>query len=122
MSIPSWNCRGLGQSLIVQELTTLVRAKSPSLVFLMETHRSAQRAMNLKWSLVLKNVVGVDSVGHGGGLALFWHERLEVILLGMNQHLIDISVKDANSSSWYRSSFVYGDPHVERCHLMWETL
>jgi hypothetical protein len=49
-------------------------------------------------------------VGHSGGLVLFWHESLEVILLGMNQHLIDIQVKDANSSSWYRISFVYGEP------------
>jgi hypothetical protein len=80
------------------------------MVFLMETHRSAQRAMNLRWRLSLKNSVGVDSVGHSGGLVLFWHESLEVILLGMNQHLIDIQVKDANSSSWYRISFVYGEP------------
>jgi hypothetical protein len=67
----SWNCRGLGQLVIVHELIALVRAKSLSMVFLMETQRSASRAMNLKWRLGLKNSVGVDSLGQGGGLVLF---------------------------------------------------
>jgi exonuclease III len=78
MSILSWNCQGLRQSSIVQELVAQVRAKSPSMVFLMETRRSAKRALNLKWRLGLKNAVGVDSIGQGGGLVLLWHESLEV--------------------------------------------
>jgi hypothetical protein len=99
MSILNWNCRGLRQSTIVQELITLVRAKSSSLVFLMETHRSGSRAINIKWRLGLKNSVGVDSIGQGGGIVLFWHERLEVVLLGMSPHFIDIQVKDVATSS-----------------------
>jgi hypothetical protein len=54
----------------VEELIAIVRAKIPSMVFLMET-RSASRAMNLKWRLGLKNYVGVDSLGQGGGIVLF---------------------------------------------------
>jgi hypothetical protein len=84
MSIISWNCRGLGQSRTVQELTSLTRAKSPSMVFLMETRRSARHAMNLKWRLRLRNSIGVDSIGQGGCLVLFWHESLQVFLLGMS--------------------------------------
>jgi hypothetical protein len=76
--------------LTVQNLTALVRAKSPSMVFLMETRRSASRAMNLKWRLGLKTSVGVDDIGQGGGIVLFWHERLEVVLLGMSPRFIDI--------------------------------
>jgi hypothetical protein len=122
MSILSWNCRGLGPSSIVQELCTLVRAKSPSIVFLMETHRSVQRAMKLKWRLGLKNSVGMDSAGQGGGIVLFWHESVEVVLLGLSPCFIDVKVKDVNLNSWYRITFVYGEPCVESCHLMWETL
>jgi hypothetical protein len=122
MNILNWNCQGLGQSSIVQELSALVRAKSPSLVFLMETHRSAQRVMNLEWRLGLQHFVGVDSVGHGGGLVLFWHESLVVQLLGMNHRFIDVTIKDVNSNSRYRITFVYGEPRAESCHVMWETL
>jgi hypothetical protein len=63
MSILSWNCRDLKQSATVHELIALVRAKSLIMVFLMETQRSASRGMNLKWSLGLKNSIGVDSNG-----------------------------------------------------------
>jgi hypothetical protein len=92
------------------------------MVFLMKTHRSAQRAMKLKWRLNLKHSVGVDSAGQGGGIVLFWHESLEEALLGMNPHFIDIKVKDASLNSWYRITFVYGEPRMESRHLMWETL
>jgi hypothetical protein len=122
MNIFSQNCRGLRQSSTVQGLTALVRAKSPSLVYLMEPHRSAQRAMNLKWRLGLKHLVGIDSVGQSGGLVLFWHESLEVVLLGLNHHIIDIKVKDVSSGCGCRITFIYGGPRVERHHLMWETL
>jgi hypothetical protein len=71
MSILSSNCRGLGPYPTVQELCDLIRAKSPSMFFLMETRRSAQRAVKLKWRLGLKNSIGVDSVGEGGGIVLF---------------------------------------------------
>jgi hypothetical protein len=39
--------------------------------------------MKLKWRLGLKHSVGVDSAGQGGGIVLFWHESLEVDMLGM---------------------------------------
>jgi hypothetical protein len=123
MSILSCNCRGLEQSSIVQELCALSRAKSPSsMIFLMETHRSAQCALNLRWRLGLKNSVGVNSVGQGGGIALFWHESLKIVLLGMNPHFIDVQVKDVSLNFCYRVTFVYGEPRVESRHLMWEML
>jgi hypothetical protein len=72
--------------------------------------------------LGLKILVGVDSAGQGGGLVLFWHESLEVDLLGLSPRFIDVKVKDVNLNSWYRITFVYGEPQVESRHLMWETL
>jgi hypothetical protein len=92
------------------------------MVFLMETRRSASRAMNLKWRLGIKNSVGVDIFGQGGGLVLFWHESLEVVLLGMSSRFIDVRVKDGPTSLWNRITFVYGKPRAESRHLMWDTL
>ena len=37
MSFLVWNCRGLGNHLVVQELVVVVQAKAPSVVFLDET-------------------------------------------------------------------------------------
>jgi hypothetical protein len=44
------------------------------------------------------------------------------VLLGMSPGFIDVRVKDVESNSWNRISFVYGEPPVESRHLMWEAL
>jgi hypothetical protein len=79
-------------------------------------------ATNLRWRLGLKHVVSDDSLGQSGGLVLFWHENVEVVVLGLSSWFIDARVKDATSNLWYRVTFVYGKPRVENRHHMWETL
>jgi hypothetical protein len=68
------------------------------MVSVMDIKRSASRGINLKWMLGLKNYVGVDSNGQGGGIVLFWHESIEVVLLGMSPRFIDILVKDVDTN------------------------
>jgi hypothetical protein len=53
---------------------------------------------------------------------LFWHENLEVVILGMSSRFIDAQVKDATSNLWYRIIFVYEEPRVENRHVMWKML
>jgi hypothetical protein len=88
------------------------------MVFLMETHRSDSCAMNLKWRLGLKNSVGVDSFGQGGGIVLFWHESLAVVLLGMCPCFTDVRVKNVATGSWNRITFIYGETRVEHRYVM----
>jgi hypothetical protein len=45
-----------------------------------------------------ENSVGVDSVGSGGGLVLFWHEGLDVALLGKSNRFIDVCIRESVSS------------------------
>jgi hypothetical protein len=118
----SWNCRGTGLPRTVQELTALVRAKSPGLVFLCETRSSESRVANLRWRLGLKNCIAVDSDGNSGGIALFWHESVEVNLMEKNFRYIDVSTRICPSEPWFRITFVYGEPRTENRHRMWEAL
>lgn len=98
MNILSWNCRGLGLPRTVQDLVALVGAKSPRLVFLSETRMSGDRAMNLRWRLGLKHAVAVDSINMGGGLALFWHESVDVHLIEKHRRFIDVHVRELGTS------------------------
>jgi hypothetical protein len=77
----------------VREITTLVRVKCPSLLFLCETRNSEVRVSNLRWRLGLKNCIAVDSDGRSGSLALFWHESVEVDLIEKNFRYIDVSTR-----------------------------
>ncbi|CAO2207064.1 unnamed protein product [Urochloa humidicola] len=117
-----WNCRGTGLSRTVQDLTALVRAKCPGLVFLCETHNSENRVANLRWRLGLKNCIAVDSDGRSGGLALFWHESVEVNLTEKNFRYIDVSTRVSANDPWFRITFVYGEPRPENRHRMWDAL
>jgi exonuclease III len=122
MNLFSWNCRGLGLPRTVQELVALVRAKSPMLVFLSETRTKGRRVENLRWRLGLKNCITVDSVRSGGGLALFWHESVDVSLIEMHQRYIDVHVRESPSEPRTRVTFVYGEPRTDQRHIMWELL
>jgi hypothetical protein len=89
---------------------------------LCETKNSEGRVANLRWRLGLKNCIAVDSDGRSGGLALFWHESIEVNLLEKNFHYIDVSTRISPDDPWFRITFVYGEPRVENRHHTWEAL
>lgn len=117
-----WNCRGLGLPRTVQELTALVRAKSLTFVFLCETRISEARVANLRWRLGLRNCITMDSNGGGGGLALFWHESVDVTLMEKNPRFIDVATRLGPDEAPFRITFVYGEPRTENRHHMWEAL
>jgi hypothetical protein len=55
----------------------------------------------------------LDSDGRSGGLALFWHESVEVNLIEKNFCYIDVSTRLSSSNPWFRITFVYGEPRTE---------
>jgi hypothetical protein len=76
MNILSLNYRGLGLDATVGELRDLIRSYNPAVVFLCETKKKAAAMDRIKWSLGFKHGVAVDCKGKGGGLALWWRDRV----------------------------------------------
>ena len=122
MNILSWNCRGVGRSRTVQELVRLVRTYNPKIVFLSETRQCDERVRNLKWRLGLRNCLTSKGDGKGGGLGRFWDENLDVELLSIGEHHVDVLVKERDKDLIWRGTFVYGEPRVQDRHLMWKRL
>lgn len=56
MNCISWNCRGLGQSQVILELTELVQKYSSSIIFLMETRSKEIFLKKLCSKLHIENV------------------------------------------------------------------
>ena len=67
-----WNCRGFGNLRTEKELGVLVRAKDPSIMFLVETWSDEARLKDIKRKLEFDHVFVVPQENRGGGLALFW--------------------------------------------------
>jgi exonuclease III len=99
-----------------------VHTHQPQLVFLSETRKRKDVVENLRWRLGLKHVVSYHEEGKGGGLALFWHEDLEVELFKINDRIIDVTVFDSKKGIKWRCTFVYGEPKTHMRHHMWDML
>jgi exonuclease III len=90
MTLLSWNCRGLGNLRAVNDLCRLVKEKRPKMVFLMETKLRRERMEAIRHKLGFPNVFVVDSVGKGGGLALFWEEDIIVDIQNFSLRHINV--------------------------------
>uniref|UniRef100_A0A803PYN7 Reverse transcriptase domain-containing protein n=1 Tax=Cannabis sativa TaxID=3483 RepID=A0A803PYN7_CANSA len=88
MKILSWNCRGLGNSTTVQQLTALVRQHNPEMVILSEV-----RLLNNKFSRTCNKLkfVGwhyVPPIGSVGGLGLCWKKGVSCNIQFASRFLI----------------------------------
>jgi hypothetical protein len=100
-----WNCRGLGDPQIVQELNCLVCKHRPQLVFLSENRQNKAIIENLRWRLGLKHFVSFLEHGKGGGLALFWHESVDVNLFRINNRIIFEGIHAITKSNDVKGKF-----------------
>lgn len=68
MSLLSWNCQGLGVTLIVRALKDIIRRYKPSLIFLMETRMEKKKLQKIQRSLPrFSNGWFVDPIDTSGG-------------------------------------------------------
>ncbi|KAL4644143.1 hypothetical protein ACB092_02G142600 [Castanea dentata] len=80
MSCLIWNCCGLGNPCIVNELAEMVRAKDLFVVFLAETWANEVRLKDVKKKIQLKNMFVSPRTTRGGGLVLFWRESVDILV------------------------------------------
>ena len=71
MNILCWNCRGLGNPQIEQELGDLIRAQDPLVVFLAETWLNKVRLEEIKVRYKFEGLIEFSRIGRGGGVAIF---------------------------------------------------
>jgi exonuclease III len=94
----------------------------PKILFLSETRKNKVFVEGLRWRLGLKHVVTFTEKGKGGGLALFWHESVDVQLFKLDRRLIDVTVHDLPVGIKWRCTFVYGEPRTHERYNMWNLL
>jgi hypothetical protein len=62
----------------------------------------------LRNRLGLKGFTGVDCNGMSGGLALFWHESIEIEVKDQNDRYIDVWMRLSPEEHLFHATFVYG--------------
>ena len=121
MSCINWNCHGLGQPRVVLELTELVKKKSPSIIFLMETKSKEQYLKKLCSKLKLENVHIEPRVNASGGLTLYWKNGIDLNVLDSTPTYIDAVVNPGMDDVWRLTGF-YGNPITANQEHYWVLL
>lgn len=121
MIIVSLNCQGLGQSLTVHHLTSLVRKKRPFIVFLLETRMKDNRMEKYRKDLGFKMGFYVNPLGKSGGLGLWWGEDTKIDILSASKNLIDTRISNPETSV-FRGSWFYGPPDKRDHPIFWDNL
>ena len=75
MNILCWNCRGLGNPQTDQELSDLIRAQDPLVVFLAKTWLDKARLEEIKVQYKFKGLIEVSRISQGGGGGGYFLER-----------------------------------------------
>jgi len=92
MNCLSWNCRGLGNHRRVRELSELVKAKGPKIIFLMETKKKKSYLERLRCRLKFDNLFIVPRRNLSGGLALLWMNDVNLHVRTFSPRHIDAVV------------------------------
>ena len=121
MSCLVWNCRGLGNLRTKKELGVLVRAKDPSIMFLVETWSDEARLKDIKRKLEFDQVFVVPRENRGGGLELFWKNTIDVTMETFSKHHIDSIINKGKDGAWRFTGF-YGEPVTHLRHEAWAKL
>jgi len=121
MNYISWNCHGLGNSRQVQELSDIVKAKGPNLIFLMETKKKSSYLEKVRCHLKFDNLFVVPRRHLNGGLALLWKNELNLHIRTFSPHHIDTVVNPRIDNTWQFTGF-YGAPETVNQEDSWSLL
>ena len=108
MSCLNWNCRGLGNPQIEDELIAFVSNKDPKIVFLMETKLEKIPMERIGRKVQFNNIFVMPHVNMAGGLALLWREEINLdIQTYFDRHIVAF-IYHGVDDTWRLIGF-YGD-------------
>ena len=121
MNILSWNCRGLRNPQTEQELGDLIRAHSPSIVFVAETWLKKARLISLRDKWKFDGMIDFSREGRGGGVAVFWKKEMDFSVDTYSPNHIDAVINKGKEGEWRFTGF-YSEPDTNSHFISWATL
>lgn len=100
----------LGQFKFWETLSSLI---IPMSYFFSETLVKKNKIEELAPKLGFTHSFDVDSIGRGGGLAVFWKRRFSCSVVDYSQNFIDLHVQEGQDPVWRLTCF-YGYPERSR--------
>ena len=99
-----------------------MKSKNPTLVFLSETKAIVNWMKGFQRKLELTQGISVPSDGCSGGLAMIWHEAVDIRFMSCSHSHIDVVVHGEGGASLWRATGFYGHLDTSKRHTSWELL
>ncbi|OMO49899.1 Endonuclease/exonuclease/phosphatase [Corchorus capsularis] len=121
MKILLWNVRGAGSGEFFRIMKDLIRQHQPSIVGIMETRISQEKAEKVVRKIELPKCHIVEGLGFVGGIWLLWDDKkVDVQIDDSMFQAITISVKQDNNE--WNFTTVYGSPAPTNREELWRYL
>lgn len=122
MNFLAWNCRGTTAKGFSSLIKDIRREYHASLVFLLETHSSGEKAKNQIKKLGLSGSHIVDSRGQSGGIWCIWDLVVwSVEVLESSHHFVHLKVAFKGQIKWL-ITVVYASTSYVRRQQLWDDL
>lgn len=122
MNFLSWNCRGTGAKGFTSLVKDLRKEYNASLIFLLETHSSGDKAVKLAKKTGFSGHFIVDAMGQAGGIWCLWDEaNWQVSIIDSSNQFVHMQFTWKRSISWLVTA-VYGSPRYVRRQELWDNL
>ena len=99
----------------------MVRAKDPSVVFIVKIWANEIRLKEVQWNLDFENLFFVERNNRGGGLALYWRNSIDLSIDTFSKNHIDAIINKGKEDAWRFTSF-YGEPVTHESYESWNKL
>ena len=121
MNLLCWNCRGLENPQIEQELGDIIRAQGPSVVFLAETWLDKASLILIRDKLKFEGLLEFSREGRDGGVAIIWKRDVDFPVDTYSPNHIDAIINKGKEDEWWFTGF-YGEPGTRNRYISWATL
>jgi exonuclease III len=123
MKVLLWNCRGAGNPNFRRNFADLMRSHQPTIVVLVETRISGQRAVEVSTALGFDRVIRSDAEGFSGGIWLLWDSgSVTLDVLHVNNQAIHATVQVHHSNPPWLFTAIYASPRFASRLLLWDHL
>lgn len=122
MNFMSWNCRGTAAKGFTSLVRDLRKEYDYSLIFLLETHASGDKALRQAKKTGFGGQFIVDANGHSGGIWCLWDVGYwNVDVINNSNQFVHMKVTWKGSISWL-ITVVYASTRYVRRQELWENL
>ncbi|GMI67469.1 hypothetical protein HRI_000416200 [Hibiscus trionum] len=122
INILIWNIQGAASSSFRDQLRRIRASSKPSIVALLETRISGQRADSIVSRLGFQFSFRVEAQGFSGGIWLLWNSDVKVQALAISNQFIHVKLQGSMFLSPVFFTVVYASPHIQYRRFLWDRL